>query len=112
MPPSVQRIANLYLRRPALVTIGTGGQTADSVEQHVYLCTDHQKRTKLMDFLKTNPDPPIIIFANSKKGCDALAKSLEKMGYVESNGLCSEVKHFSFSVKPYSSSCFAWAAHG
>jgi ATP-dependent RNA helicase DDX23/PRP28 len=81
MPAAVQRIANLYLRRPALVTIGTAGHAADSVEQRVYLCTDQQKRNKLMDFLKTNPDPPIIIFANSKKGCDALAKSLEKMGY-------------------------------
>lgn len=81
MPPAVHRIANLYLRRPATVMIGSVGNAADSVEQRVYLCTDQQKRTKLMEFLKSNPDPPIIIFANSKKGCDALAKSLEKMGY-------------------------------
>lgn len=25
-------------------------------------------------------EPPIIIFVNQKKGCDVLAKSLEKMG--------------------------------
>lgn len=43
--------------------------------------TEKQKRSKLMEFLQSNPDPPIIIFANSKKGCDVLAKSLEKMGY-------------------------------
>ena len=71
-----------YLRRPAQVTIGNAGKSADTVEQIVYLVTEKQKRSKLMEFLQSNPDPPIIIFANSKKGCDVLAKSLEKMGSV------------------------------
>ena len=81
MPPAVERIAKLYLRKPAQVTIGNAGKSADLVEQIVYLVTEKQKRSKLMEFLQTNPDPPVIIFCNSKKGCDVLAKSLEKMGY-------------------------------
>lgn len=33
-----------------------------------------------MAILEQGFDPPIIIFVNQKKGCDVLAKSLEKMG--------------------------------
>lgn len=37
-------------------------------------------RKKLLAILEQGFDPPIIIFVNQKKGCDVLAKSLEKMG--------------------------------
>ena len=33
-----------------------------------------------MEVLNRGFEPPIIIFVNQKKGCDVLAKSLEKMG--------------------------------
>lgn len=81
MPPSVERIARLYLRKPAQIMIGSVGKSADLVEQQIIMCSEKQKRSHLMTFLQSNPEPPIIIFANQKKGCDVLAKSLEKMGY-------------------------------
>lgn len=34
----------------------------------------------MLAILEQGFDPPIIIFVNQKKGCDVLAKSLEKMG--------------------------------
>lgn len=37
-------------------------------------------RKKLLEVLGSGFEPPIIIFVNQKKGCDVLAKSLEKMG--------------------------------
>lgn len=37
-------------------------------------------RKKLLEVLANGFEPPIIIFVNQKKGCDVLAKSLEKMG--------------------------------
>ena len=45
------------------------------------MCTERQKRQHLASFLETTPDPPLIVFVNGKKGCELLAKSLEKMGY-------------------------------
>ena len=33
-----------------------------------------------MQILGEGITPPIIVFVNQKKGCDVLAKSLEKMG--------------------------------
>jgi hypothetical protein len=47
------------------------------------LCTSFSSptpRKKLLAILEQGFDPPIIIFVNQKKGCDVLAKSLEKMG--------------------------------
>lgn len=81
MPPEVERIAKLYLRRPCHVMIGNAGKSADLVKQEVHMCTEKQKRQLLTNFLQSNPDPPVIIFVNQKKGCDVLAKGLEKMGY-------------------------------
>ena len=46
----------------------------------MYIVTEQQKRKKLTELLQSNPDPPIIIFVNQKKGAEVLAKSLEKLG--------------------------------
>nr|KAF6279921.1 hypothetical protein mMyoMyo1_010174 [Myotis myotis] len=43
--------------------------------------SESEKRKKLLAVLEQGFDPPVIIFVNQKKGCDALAKSLEKMGH-------------------------------
>ncbi|CAK9305121.1 unnamed protein product [Gordionus sp. m RMFG-2023] len=82
MPPSVERLARTYLRRPAVVYIGSIGRPVDRVEQIVYMVGENEKRKKLLDILDKGVEPPIIIFVNQKKGADILAKSLEKMGYL------------------------------
>lgn len=43
-------------------------------------CSCVVNRKKLMNVLASGFEPPIIIFVNQKKGCDVLAKSLEKLG--------------------------------
>lgn len=55
------------------------GKPTERVEQRVILLTEAEKRKKLLEVLE-EPEPPIIIFVNQKKGADVLAKSLEKMG--------------------------------
>ncbi|XP_040197123.1 probable ATP-dependent RNA helicase DDX23 [Rana temporaria] len=81
MPAAVERLARSYLRRPAVVYIGSAGKPHERVEQKVFLMSEGEKRKKLLQILEKGFDPPIIIFVNQKKGCDVLAKSLEKMGY-------------------------------
>lgn len=81
MPPAVERLARTYLRRPAVVYIGSIGKPTERVEQIVHLMTENDKRKKLMEYLSRGVDPPIIIFVNQKKGADVLAKGLEKLGY-------------------------------
>lgn len=81
MPPAVERLARNYLRRPAVVYIGSIGKPTERVEQIVHIVGENDKRRKLMEYLSKGVDPPIIIFVNQKKGADVLAKGLEKLGY-------------------------------
>ncbi|KAF9406796.1 mRNA splicing protein prp28 [Podila epigama] len=81
MPAAVERLAKRYLRRPAVVTIGTAGQAVETVEQRVEMITDeNKKKNRLMDLLKGQYAPPIIVFVNQKKSCDMLAKLVNSSG--------------------------------
>ncbi|XP_028135225.1 probable ATP-dependent RNA helicase DDX23 [Diabrotica virgifera virgifera] len=81
MPPAVERLARTYLRRPAVVYIGSIGKPVERVEQIVHIVGENDKRKKLMEYLSRGFEPPVIIFVNQKKGADVLAKGLEKLGY-------------------------------
>lgn len=81
MPSAVERLARTYLRRPAVVYIGSAGKPTERTEQIVKMCDEKGKRKLLVQILEKGFDPPILIFVNQKKGVDVLAKSLEKMGY-------------------------------
>ncbi|KAF9912790.1 mRNA splicing protein prp28 [Linnemannia zychae] len=81
MPAAVERLAKKYLRRPAVVTIGTAGQAVETVEQRVEMITDeNKKKNRMMDLLKSSFAPPMIVFVNQKKGCDTLAKMINGSG--------------------------------
>lgn len=81
MPPAVERLARSYLRRPAVVYIGSVGRPTERTEQIIHILGENDKRKKLMEYLSKGVEPPVIIFVNQKKGADVLAKSLEKLGY-------------------------------
>uniref|UniRef100_H2YNN9 Probable ATP-dependent RNA helicase DDX23 n=1 Tax=Ciona savignyi TaxID=51511 RepID=H2YNN9_CIOSA len=81
MPVAVERLARSYLRRPAVVYIGSAGKPIERVKQIVYLVKENEKRKRLLAILEKGITPPVIVFVNQKKGCDVLAKSLEKMGH-------------------------------
>merc|ERR1719266_1165021 len=66
MPPAVERLARNYLRRPAVVYIGSVGRPVERVEQTVYMMKENDKRNKLISILNQGIDPPIIIFVNQK----------------------------------------------
>jgi len=44
MPPAVERLARTYLRRPAIVYIGSAGKPHERVEQIVYMVSENEKR--------------------------------------------------------------------
>ncbi|XP_015115854.1 probable ATP-dependent RNA helicase DDX23 [Diachasma alloeum] len=81
MPAAVERLARTYLRRPAVVYIGSVGKPTERTEQIVHIMGEADKRRKLMEILSRGVEPPIIIFVNQKKGADVLARGLEKLGY-------------------------------
>lgn len=82
MSPAIERLARAYLRRPAVVYIGSVGRPTERVEQIVYMIGEERKRKKLVELLSSEAfEPPIIIFVNQKKGADMLAKGLTKLGF-------------------------------
>ncbi|CAB0044460.1 unnamed protein product [Trichogramma brassicae] len=81
MPPAVERLAKTYLRRPAVVYIGSIGKPTERTEQIIHIMGEGDKRKKLMDILGRGFEPPIIIFVNQKKSADVLVKWIEKCGY-------------------------------
>lgn len=83
MPPLVDKIARKYLRRPATVTIGNAGEAVDTVEQRVEFVPGEDRRKKrLQEILSTDAfAPPIIVFVNIKRNCDAVARDIKHMGW-------------------------------
>jgi len=83
MPSAVERIARKYLRRPAIVTIGNVGEAVETVEQRVEFVAGEDKRKKrLLELLSSREfQPPIIVFVNIKRNCDAVARDIKHGGY-------------------------------
>lgn len=82
MPAAVERIARKYLRRPAIVTIGNVGEAVETVEQRVEFVAGEDKRKKRLGEILTSREfaPPIIVFVNIKRNCDAVARDIKHMG--------------------------------
>ena len=82
MPAAVERIARKYLRRPAIVTIGNVGEAVETVEQRVELISGEDKRKKRLSEILLSREfaPPIIVFVNIKRNCDAVARDIKHLG--------------------------------
>lgn len=70
--------------RPASITVGEAGKAVDSIRQVVEFVGNNEsdKRRKLEHLLINGPSPPIIIFTNTRKSCDGVAKTWTNSGYV------------------------------
>ncbi|KAL2757623.1 hypothetical protein ACRALDRAFT_1060949 [Sodiomyces alcalophilus JCM 7366] len=83
MPSIVERMAKKYLRRPAIVTIGNVGEAVETVEQRVEFVSGEDKRKKRLQQILSSGEfaPPIIVFVNIKRNCDAVARDVKQMGF-------------------------------
>lgn len=83
MPSAVEKIAKKYLRRPAIVTIGNVGEAVETVEQRVEFVSGEDKRKKRLNEILASGEfaPPIIVFVNIKRNCDAVARDIKHMGF-------------------------------
>lgn len=96
MPVAVEGLAKTYLRRPAVVYIGSIRKPTERTKQIVHIMGESDKRKKLMELLQRGVEPPIIIFVNQKKGADVLARSLDE------RGVCNIIKYsFPNIIRPF-----------
>ncbi|MCO5552888.1 hypothetical protein L7F22_006407 [Adiantum nelumboides] len=82
MPPSVERLARNYLRRPAHITIGEANQAVGTVEQRVeFISGEDKKKARLMQLLSSGLEPPMIVFSTTKQSVDSLSRDLNRAGW-------------------------------
>lgn len=83
MSPRVEKIAAKYLRQPATVLVGASDEAVDTVEQRVEFISGESKRLKRLEGILSDPElkSPVIVFVNVKHNCDAIAKSIRRMGW-------------------------------
>ena len=81
MPTAVERLARTYMRQPAVVTIGAAGKAASEIQQLVVLLrSPDEKAAQLEKWLARHAETQVIVFVNSHKVCDFVAKALERLG--------------------------------
>lgn len=74
MSPTIEKIANGYLSKPAYATIGGGEESIPQIQQIVqYVSSEDQRFEKIKRLLNSN-EAPIIIFITYKKTADWLAQ--------------------------------------
>lgn len=83
MPSAIEKIAKKYLKRPAIVTIGNIGEAVETVEQRAEFVSGEDKRKKRLNEILASGEfqPPIIVFVNIKRNCDAVARDIKHMGF-------------------------------
>jgi superfamily II DNA/RNA helicase len=64
-----------------VIQIGEVGKAGEKIDQRIeFVKSDNDKRNKLLNLLYSGIAPPIIVFANQKKNCDAISKAINKAG--------------------------------
>lgn len=102
LPSKIEKLADTYLKTPAIVKIGNIDQVADKIEQHLEFINTNEKRIqRLLTILKSRKfHPPVIIFANTHNNCDMVSKSLKEGGWnsvVMHGGKSQEKRELSLS---------------
>ena len=71
-------LAKKYLRHPVFIAIGDRkGKANTNIEQRIEMIPEARKKTRLVEIV-TSDEAPFIVFCNSKKMCDQLARHLGK----------------------------------
>ena len=83
-PKEVMALANDYLHDFYQVTVGSLELSGNKdVTQIIEVCTDQDKYRNLLRYLRENwsPTDRVLVFVETKKGCDMLTRSLRMDGF-------------------------------
>lgn len=83
-PREVQQLANDYLHDFYQVTVGSLDLTGNKdVTQLIDVCSDQDKYRNLLRYLREylTPKDRVLVFVETKKGCDMLTRSLRMDGF-------------------------------
>ena len=80
MPKKIQNLVSKYMVKPEYVSVGATSQAVSSVKQRAVFITKTHKEDLLIDELNKQKGS-VIIFLKTKRGTDALSKSLKGIGF-------------------------------
>lgn len=82
LPHALDRLARSAVLRPITVRVGMGqqrgGTTAGGVKQRVLFVHTYQKPMRLLELLRATTHPPVIVFCNSHRTVDRVARVLRQ----------------------------------
>ncbi|MET4697151.1 superfamily II DNA/RNA helicase [Constrictibacter sp. MBR-5] len=81
MAPEIRRLADAFLSNPKEISVAPPASPALTVEQHLTIVHDEDKREALRELLRAEDVRNAIIFCNRKRDVDILLKSLVKYGF-------------------------------
>jgi len=76
--PEIRRLADAFLMNPKEITVSPGTSTATTVEQHIAVVEEIDKRETLRHLIRTENVKNAFIFCNRKRDVDILYRSLKK----------------------------------
>lgn len=71
-PEEIQQLAADFMNNYIFLAIGRVGSTSSNITQKFLLVPEDDKRTKLVELLKSAETGLTLVFCNSKVTCDAL----------------------------------------
>jgi len=81
-PKEVQGLARDFLTNYYQVTVGSLELQANAdIEQVIEICEDYGKYAKLQETFRSRGGPKALVFVETKRGCDALTRSLRLDGF-------------------------------
>jgi ATP-dependent RNA helicase DeaD len=81
MPAVIQKVANRYLKDPALIKIKSTTQTAKTITQHFVQVNNRAKLDALTRILESTDFDAVLIFVRTKNSTVELAEKLEARGF-------------------------------
>ncbi|PXF43842.1 DEAD-box ATP-dependent RNA helicase 21 [Gracilariopsis chorda] len=82
MSRAVERLARSYLKDPVVISVGETGKAADNVIQRVeYFSSEARRRKRFIELLETL-EAPILVFSNTRSGCEMIARNVESNSVV------------------------------
>lgn len=81
MPPEIKRLADAFLHNPKVITVAPPATVAATVEQHLALVREHDKREALRRLLRAEDVKNALIFCNRKRDVEILCRSLLRHGF-------------------------------
>ncbi|KAL0225625.1 hypothetical protein P9112_012949 [Eukaryota sp. TZLM1-RC] len=81
-PPSLEEIASSFLREPFYLAVGRVGKVSDTIEQRVIWANgEEEKKREFIKILKQFKGKSIVVFVNTKRTTDLLAKFIRSEGF-------------------------------